>query len=110
MTPTEGKTITLKGKTYTLRFTLPRLRELSQRSGKGLYNLNLESLTLNTETLILLLWAAIAHPANDMQKATVDQVADLLDVQDLRPASQAINEVLQEILKPTENPPTPIVQ
>ncbi len=110
MTPTEGKEITLRGKTYTLRFTLPRLRELSQKSGKGLYDLNLSSLTLNVESVITLLHAAIAHPGNELGKATVDQVAELMDVADLRPVSQALNEALGEILKPAENPPTPTVQ
>lgn len=110
MTPTEGQKLTLRGKEYTLRFTLPRLRELCQRSGGGLYNLRLQATTLNVDSLLLLLWGAIAHPGNDMAKATIDEVAALIDMNELRPTAVILSDLLEEYLKPAENPPMPTVQ
>lgn len=107
MTPTEGQKLTLRGKEYTLRFTLPRLRELCQRSGGGLYNLRLQATTLNVDSLLLLLWGAIAHPGNDMAKATVDEVAMLIDMNELRPTAVILSDALEELLKPAENPQKP---
>lgn len=110
MTPTDGKTIILRGKSYVLRFTLPRLRELCQRSGGGLYNLRLQATTLNIDSLLLLLWGGIAHPSNGLEKATVDDVAKLIEMNELRPTAVILSDVLEEYLKPAEDPQQPTVQ
>ncbi len=110
MTPTEGKTITLRGKEYTLRFTLPRLKALCEQSGGGLYNLRLQATTLNIPQLLLLLWGAIAHPGNEMERATVADVEKLIDMNELRPTAVVLSDLLEEYLKPAEDPQKPTVQ
>lgn len=81
MNPTEGWKLTLKGQEYVLRLTVPRLREMNSRTGKGTRQLWLEASGLNFDSLTWLLWAAIAHPANKAVKdITVDKVMDLYDL------------------------------
>lgn len=91
MMPTDPVSVSLSGTDYILRFTLPRLREMNVRTGKGTAVLLAELTQLNFDALAWLLWAAVTHPGNPtLKSATPEQVLELVDAEHLRDVIQAL--------------------
>lgn len=104
MNPSEGVKLTLKGQEYILRLTIPRLREMSSRTGKGTRQILLEAIGLNFDSIVWLLWACIAQPENPKQKdLSFDQAMALFDPQETGAVVDGLSRVVEaSFMKPRE--------
>ena len=96
-------TVTLKGQPYVLRFTIPRLRQLAQRTqsianpvGVGLLQLTQAAVLRNYDAIVMLLWAGLAHPDNPgLKDATQEDVEQLITLGDAQPIIDAITALIK---------------
>lgn len=108
MTGTEPVKLTLAGQEYSLRFTLPRLREMNSRTGKGTSQLLSEAIGLNFDALLWLLWAAIAHPENPTLKSkSPEQIMVMLDLKDTGNYLDVLSQVLDGSFEKRAEPGEP---
>lgn len=106
--------LTLAGQEYKFRFTMPRLKEINNLTGKGTTQLMLEASQLHYGALELLLWAGLAHPGNPkLRDATVAETAKLFNLKDSRAITSAFLTAFEASFGPaedgteTENPRKP---
>lgn len=112
MDGTDSIKLTLAGQVYNFRFTLPRLKDINNLTGKGTTQLMLEASQLHYGAIEMLLWAGLAHPGNPRLKdATSADTAALFNLKDSRAITAAFLAAFEASFGPaenTENPPKPI--
>lgn len=92
MTGQDTVTLKLGEVEYVFRFTLPRLRELTEKTGKGVRELMFQATTFNFIALDWLLWAGLANPENPELKAMKpEKVLTLYQLDDAQNIIKAID-------------------
>lgn len=103
MNQSDAVDLSLKGKVYKLRFTLPRVKEINALTGKGLQVLLAEALQLNYASMEMVLWAGLAHPGNSqLRDMPLGDVAKLFTMRDTRSITKGILAAFESSMGPAE--------
>lgn len=108
MLPTDPVKVTLSGQEYLLRFTMPRLIEVSVRSGFGFYTLYAKAVTADYNAIMWVLWCGLTIPENvALKDASPQAIAALMDTHDTLGIIDAMKLAFEASMSKTPNPPAP---
>ncbi len=101
--------VTIDEKPYILKFTIPRLRQLAQRTqsianpvGVGLIPLVQAAVMRNYDAIAMLLWAGLAHPDNPgLKDATLEQIESLMSLGETQHIVDSIAALIRQEFKPS---------
>lgn len=87
---------------------MPRLIEVSVRSGFGFYTLYAKAVTADYNAIMWVLWCGLTHPDNAvLQNAAPEAIAALMDTHDTVGIITGMKAAFEASFSKTPNPPAP---